>query len=171
MARESRVFWARVARKGRWSCQKFPHNGPPLLPGGTMLNRSCTAAVLLVLAACSDRTLTPPSESVEPPIGPAAHPPVELARMVAKGLKNPAFRAYLKAQLDASPFREHKLQFETFLASNNGRALREIADENGTTKAALAAEARAQVALEGYIPVPAHRAAWNGDENILVATA
>jgi len=136
-----------------------------------MLNRSGTAAVLLILAACSDRTVTPPSESMAPPISPSAQPPIELARMVAKGLKNPAFRAYLKAQLDASPFREHKLQFETFLASNNGRALREIADENGTTKVALAALAKAQVALEVYIPVPAHRAAWSGDENILVATA
>src|SRR5881394_427229 len=141
------------------------------LPGGTMLNRSCTAAVLLVLAACSDRTLTPPSESVEPPIGPAAHPPVELARMVAKGLKNPAFRAYLKAQLDASPFREHKLQFETFLAANNGRALREIAAENGTSKGALEAQLNGAIALEIYFPVPAHRAAWQGDEQVLVATA
>jgi hypothetical protein len=138
-----------------------------------MLNRSCTAAVLLVLAACSDRTgVTPPSESVAtPPASPTARPPAELARMVAKGLKNPAFRAYLKAQLDASPFREHKLQFETFLASNAGRALREIAEANGTTQDALAAQAKTQVAFEMYIPVPAHRAAWSGDENILVATA
>src|SRR3954469_6203452 len=68
------------------------------LPGGTMLNRSCTAAVLLVLAACSDRTLTPPAESMATQsIGPSVRPPTELARMVAKGLKNPAFRAYLKA--------------------------------------------------------------------------
>src|SRR4051812_27986319 len=71
------------------------------LPGGTMLNRSCTAALLLLLGACSDRTLTPPSESMATQsIGASVRPPTELARMVAKGLKNPAFRAYLKAQLD-----------------------------------------------------------------------
>src|SRR5919197_891329 len=139
-----------------------------------MSNRSCVAAALLILlAACSERTsITPPGEPMATqPVGPTAHPPVELARMVAKGLKNPAFRAYLKAQLDASPFREHKLQFETFLGANSGRALREIAEENGTTKDALAAQAKAQIALEVYLPVPAHRAAWTGDENILVATA
>ena len=138
-----------------------------------MLNRSCTAAALLFLAACSDRTMiTPPSESqATQPISPSAHLPIDLAKAVAKGLKNPAFRAYLKAQLDASPYREHKLQFETFLAANSGRALREIATENGTTKDALAARAKGAIALEVYIPVPAHRAAWNGDENILVATA
>jgi len=137
-----------------------------------MLNRSCAVAALLLIAACSDRTgVTPPSESMAPPLSPSAHPPIELARMVAKGLKNPAFRAYLKAQLDASPYREHKLQFETFLAANQGRALREIAGENGTSKEALADQAKAAIALEVYLPVPAHRAAWNGDENILVATA
>ena len=138
-----------------------------------MLNRSCAVAALLLIAACSDRAVTPPSD------GPAAAltasskhlAPEALAKMVAKGLKNPAFRAYLKAQLDASPYREHKLQFETFLAANQGRALREIAGENGTSKEALADQAKAAIALEVYMPVPAHRAAWNGDENILVATA
>ena len=138
-----------------------------------MLNRSCGAAALLLLAACSDRSgITPPAESrATPPISASAHPPVELARMVAKGLKNPAFRAYLKAQLNASPYREHKLQFESFLAANEGRAFREIAAENATTKAAIETEARSAIALEVYFPVPAHRTAWNGDENILVATA
>src|ERR1043166_719295 len=138
-----------------------------------MLNRSCAAAAMLVLAACSDHTpVTPPrpGESMATqPVSPSARPPVELAKAVARGLKNPAFRAYLKAQLDASPCREHKLQFETFLAATSARALREIAAENGTTKDALEAQAKAAIAPEVYSPVPAHRAAWSGDENILVA--
>jgi hypothetical protein len=136
-----------------------------------MLNRSCTAAALLLLAACSDRTITPPVDAPLAERAAISRRPEALAKMVAKGLKNPALRAYLKAQLDASPYREHKLQFETFLAANSGRASREIAVENGTTKDALAAQAKAAIALEVYLPVPAHRAAWNGDENILVATA
>jgi hypothetical protein len=139
-----------------------------------MLNRSCAVATLILIAACSE-AVTPPSDA---PAGAAAisasgkrAPPEALAKMVAKGLKNPAFRAYLKAQLDASPYGEHKLQFETFLAANSARALREIAAENGTTKDALGAQAKAAIALEVYFPVPAHRAAWSGDENVLVATA
>src|SRR5437660_6022210 len=171
MARESRVFWARVARKGRCSRPKFPYNGPPLLLGGLMLNRSGAVAVLVLIAACSDRTVTPPDETPITASAVNANRPEALARMFAKGLKNAAFRAYLKAQLNASPYREHKLQFETFLAANDGRAFREIAGENGTTKEALATEAKAAIALEVYLPVPAHRAAWRGDENILVATA
>jgi hypothetical protein len=140
-----------------------------------MLNRSCAvgagAGALILIAACSDRTVTPPPEAPATAITANAQRPEAIAKMFAKGLKNPAFRAYLKAQLDASPYREHKLQLETFLAANGSRALREIAVENGTTKDALAGQATATIALEVYFPVPAHRAAWNGDEQVLVATA
>src|SRR5436189_5034899 len=132
-----------------------------------MLNRSCAAAALMLIAACSERTITPPGpEASAGAVPEAVARPEALARMVAKGLKNPAFRAYLKAQLDASPYREHKLSFETFLAANNRRALREIAAENGTTKEAIAGEAKAAIALEVYFPVPEHRAAWTGDERV-----
>ncbi len=138
-----------------------------------MLNRSGAVATLLLIAACSDRAVTPPSDmpAAASTASSKSSPPEALAKMVAKGLKNPAFRAYLKAQLDASPYREHKLQFETFLAANEGRGFREIAGENGTTKEAVATEAKAAIALEVYFPVPEHRAAWTGDENVLVATA
>src|SRR6266513_2442181 len=173
MARESRVFPTPLASEGRRRWRVKRHNGPPPLLGGFMLNRSGAVATLLLIAACSDRAVTPPSDmpAAVPTASSKSSPPEALAKMVAKGLKNPAFRAYLKAQLDASPYREHKLQFETFLAANEGRAFREIAGENGTTKEALATEAKAAIALEVYLPVPAHRAAWSGDENILVATA
>src|SRR5467141_2554375 len=108
-----------------------------------MLTRNCAVAALLLSAACSDRTVTPPSEAPVAPVAANARRPEALAKMFAKGLKNPAFRAYLKAQLDASPYREHKLQVENFLAANESRALREIAVENGTTKNALESQAKA----------------------------
>jgi len=136
-----------------------------------MLNRSCAVAALILIAACSDRSVTPPAETPITAIAVNGRRPEALAKMFAKGLKNAAFRAYLKAQLNASPYREHKLQFETFLAANDGRALREIAVENSTTKDALENQAKGAIALEVYFPVPAHRAAWTGDEQVLVATA
>ena len=137
-----------------------------------MLHRILTLATLAAtaaLAACSDRApLNPPArEDAAPPLtaGPAtAQKPERLARQLAKALRNPAFRAYVKAQLDASPFREHKLQFQTFLGASGGRALRYL--EEGVEQ-----EAKAAIPLEIYFPVPAHRAAWTGDENVLVATA
>src|SRR5882762_11663253 len=138
-----------------------------------MWNRSLAVAALLLALACTDRSVTPPPPDAIPAadVAPSPRRPEALARMVAKGLKNPAFRAYLKAQLDASPYREHKLQFETFLGANGSRALGEIAVENGATKNALESQAKAAIALEVYFPVPAHRAAWTGDEHVLVATA
>ena len=136
-----------------------------------MLNRSCPVAALILIAACSDRSVTPPAETPITAIAVNGRRPEALAKMFAKGLKNAAFRAYLKAQLNASPYREHKLQFETFLAANDGRAFREIAVENATTKDALENQAKGAIALEVYFPIPAHRAAWTGDEQVLVATA
>src|SRR5437660_12538976 len=117
MARESRVFWARVARKGRCSRPKFPYNGPPLLLGGLMLNRSGAVAVLVLIAACSDRTVTPPDEIPITANEVNAKRPEALAKMFAKGIKNPAFRAELRAELTPPPYREHKALFEYVLAT------------------------------------------------------
>jgi len=114
-----------------------------------------------VLTACGDRTPVTPEAALT---GGTPQKPEKLARQFAKALRNPAFREYLKAQLDASPFGEHKLQFQTFLSASGGRALRYL-DEG------VEEEAKAAIALEVYFPVPAHRTAWTGDENVLVATA
>src|SRR2546426_6877319 len=144
MGWESRVFLVKPARKRGQSASVWPHYGSPLLPGGLMWNRSLALAALLLALACTDRSVTPPPPDAIPAadVAPSSGRPEALAKMVAKGLKNPAFRAYVKAQLDASPYVEHKLQFETFLAANSGRALREIAGENATTNDALVKQAK-----------------------------
>jgi hypothetical protein len=138
-----------------------------------MLHRTLTLGAIMLATACVDRTPVSPPTTPGPTASLIATPnrPEALARLVAKGLKNPAFRAYLKAQLDASPYREHKLQFQTFLAANGGRAFREVATANNVTKEDVTSQANAAIALEVYLPVPAHRASWHGDDNILVATA
>ena len=137
-----------------------------------MLHRSHGVVALLLLAACTDRAVTPPpAETSLPAISENAKRPEALARMVATALKNPGLRAYLRAQLQASPYPEHKLQFQTFLAANEGRALRQVATENGVSKETLTRHAQSAIALEAYFPVPEHRTAWTGDEHLLVATA
>ena len=121
-------------------------------------------AAAALSAACGDRApLSPPGDAALAASAKAPQKPEKLTREFAKALENPAFRAYVKAQLDASPFREHKLQFQTFLGANGRRALRYL--EQGAEQ-----DAQAAVPLEIYFPVPAHRAAWTGDENVLVAT-
>jgi len=131
---------------------------------------------LAATAACADRREVSTAPAV-PPEPPAASPPDasrrpdRLAFLFATALRSPAFRAYVKAQLDASPFPEHKIQLQGFLPANGRRGLRYLAEENGTSEAAVEREVAAAIPLEVYLPVPAQRAAWTGDENVLVATA
>src|SRR5437870_1501200 len=139
-----------------------------------MMHRILADAMVAAVLGCTDRApVTEPDGGVPAAASLAtlSKRPEALAKIVAKGLRNAAFRAYLKAQLDASPYREHKLQFQTFLAANGGHALRQIASENGISEESIAEQAKAAIDLEIYLPVPAHRAAWTGDENVLVATA
>lgn len=132
-----------------------------------MLHRNLIIGALAAAAlsaACGDRApLSPPGDAALATSAKAPQKPEKLTREFAKALENPAFRAYVKAQLDASPFREHKLQFQTFLGANGRRALRYL--EQGAEQ-----DAQAAIPLEIYFPVRAHRAAWTGDENVLVAT-
>jgi hypothetical protein len=94
-----------------------------------------------------------------------------LAHRVALALGNPGFRAYVWAQLQHSPIREHKVQFQRFLAVANWRALHSLAEAGADSEDLVLAEAVQAQPLELYLPVAAHRAAWHADENILVATA
>src|SRR2546426_1364238 len=132
------------------------------------------ALAALAAAGCTDRPAAPlPDGPVAraAAVSTAAGPLEELARSLARGLRAPALRTRLKAQLDASPYREHKLQFQRFLAADGGRTRQAIARAAGLADAALAGRADSAIALELYVPVPAHRAAWHGDGRVLVATA
>jgi hypothetical protein len=135
------------------------------------------AGLAVAAVACSDRAPTvataPPDTAVPPGVSPggSAPRPERLARLFARALQNPTFRAYVKAQLDSSPYPEHKIQLQGFLAARGRRALHDLARENGTTDDDVTREAAAAAPLEVYLPVAAHRAAWTGDDNVLVATA
>ncbi|HEY9507548.1 MAG TPA: hypothetical protein VIQ27_16375 [Gemmatimonadales bacterium] len=128
-------------------------------------------ALVLAAGACSDRTS--PEPTPEPPQvggeGPSAARE-RLAYRIALALRNPEFRAQLKRDLDRSPVREGKLYFQRYLAASHARATIALAQATGESGGAIAVDAARAPALELYLPVPAHRAAWNGDERILVAT-
>jgi hypothetical protein len=138
------------------------------------------AACLLLAAAtaCSDQP-APPSAPEEiapaPSAAPSARPEQarleRLARVIARALRDPALRGAIRSELDRSPFAEHKVQLQRLLAGADGRLRREVARLGGTSESELAADADAAHSLELYFPVPAHRAAWAGGEQLLVATA
>jgi hypothetical protein len=143
-----------------------------------------TTLVLLAAGAagCGDRadpgptepgvTASAPAEAVGGPAGPASRAAQErLARRLALALAEPGFRAYIKDALDRSPVREHKLHLQHFLGRSGGRARAALATSAGEAESSVDADARSTIALEVYLPVAAHRATWNGGEDILVATA
>jgi hypothetical protein len=132
------------------------------------------------LAACSDRPSTPtaPGEiaTATDPAAAAAGSISQarlerLARRTARALRDPAFRADVKAALDRSPYREGKVHFQRYLKDNGGRGLRVLAAADDEPEADVEADATRSGTLEMYFPVPTHRAAWTGGENVLVATA
>jgi len=136
-----------------------------------------TIALLAALAAC-DRP-EPTAPAVEEGLA-RATTPVErsqreaadrLARRFAKALDDAEFRAFTRAELDGSPYTENKLHLQRFLTGAGRRAMREVARLSGAAESAVEADVQAAAPLEIYFPVPAHRAAWNGDANVLVASA
>ena len=137
-------------------------------------SRVAALALAVGALACSDRPPgTAPSGLEERRVFAPAGSPETLARSLALALGDPAFRAHVKGELDRSPFREHKLPFQRFLAAGpgGGIALATMARRSGVAMADLAREADGAMPLEMYLPVPEHRRTWTGDADVLVATA
>lgn len=133
--------------------------------------RIIALAAVLALTGCTDRT--GPDVSAEPAQASRDAPAAareRLARRIALAMADGQFRAQLKRQLDRSPVRENKLHFQRYLSSSAARATDAIARSSGESNTVVALDAERAPALELYLPVPAHRAAWTGDARILVAT-
>ena len=94
-----------------------------------------------------------------------------LARRMAMALADPGFRAYVKGALDHSTVREHKLHFRRLLEGQGARGMQALARAGREAPSVVQSDVGAASALEFYMPVPAHRAAWRGDDRVLVATA
>jgi len=157
-----------------------------------------TAVALVALAAaCTDSPVTPtaPREpaSEDGVILSRAGIPVPLSRMntllgqitreVAIALADAHLRGQVYAALNTSPYREHKLDFNSYLRADASPLLSAMAAARrgpaGPAPTPTAAQVSAAVLatldsiidLEFYMPVPEHRAAWSGDNRLLVAGA
>ena len=145
-------------------------------------NRLWPALLLAAgLAACSERPAPmAPEESPSPAIDPTAATSgrvsqarlERLARRTARALRDPSFRADVRAALDRSTLPRGQGAFPAIPEGQRGAWAR------GASPAPTARPRPTWTpmppvpgTLEMYFPVPAHRAAWNGDENVLVATA
>ena len=94
-----------------------------------------------------------------------------LARRVALALADTEARAEVYRALRSSEVREGKVHFQRLLRAAGGRVLEGVARANGVPEGQLLAEADEAVPLELYLPVRAHREAWHGGSDYLVATA
>jgi len=94
-----------------------------------------------------------------------------LARRFAVALADADFRAELKRSLDASPYPEGKVYFQRALARDGDRGYRLLARASGDDLTSITSDADQAGTLEVYLPVPSHRAAWTGNDDVLVATA
>jgi hypothetical protein len=134
--------------------------------------RLMALAALVALSGCTDRTSPViPTDSAHASRDTPAAARESLARRIALALADDQFRAQLKQDLDRSPVHEGKLHLQRYLSSSRARATGDIARLTGESHAAVELDARRAPPLELYLPVPAHRAAWRGGNDILVATA
>ena len=130
-------------------------------------------ALAAALAACDRPAPTANEETAPLPsmVSPNARSAFEraamdrLARRLALALADPAFRATLRAELEQSPFVEHKIQLQSFLRASNRRALKEVARLSGAAESTVETDANQAIPLEIYFPVPAHRATWTGGQS------
>jgi len=90
---------------------------------------------------------------------------------MATALRDPGFRRTVKLSLERSPVREHKLHLQSFLEGNGAVERKRVASLAGIDASLLAQDLASSTALELYFPVPAHREAWQGGPDLLVATA
>lgn len=95
----------------------------------------------------------------------------KIARLVAVAMDNETARQQVKRAMKAAPFREHKLQLESFLRSKDGAALlgRMVA-LNGRREADVLETLALIRPLEFYMPVDRHRESWTGTSDVLVVS-
>ncbi|MGH7585115.1 MAG: hypothetical protein ACREMH_02610 [Gemmatimonadales bacterium] len=138
------------------------------------------AAAAFSLTGCGDRPPTAPgmpgaaglAQQAVSAANPVQRARTEaLARRVALALSDAEARAEVYRALRSSEFREGKVHFQRLLRTPGGRVLEGLARASGASVAQLLAEANEAVPLELYLPVRAHREAWHGSPDYLVATA
>jgi hypothetical protein len=134
--------------------------------------RLTALAAVLAFTGCTDHTSPAiPTEAAQASRDTPSAARERMARRIAVALADDRFRTQLKQDLDRSPVREGKLHLQRYISSSHARATGDIARSTGESNAAVELDARRAPPLELYLPVPAHRAAWTGDDHILVATA
>jgi hypothetical protein len=145
-------------------------------------HRLSLLATPIVLAACrpvgDEAGPSPSAVTVVAARSPGKAPPPEdrarherLAERIAKALRDPDFRRSVLEALDQSPYREHKVHLQRYLGDNGGRERLRVARLAREADGPIQTDLNDAGPVEMYFPVREHRARWNGDTDLIVATA
>jgi hypothetical protein len=131
-----------------------------------------TAATVLSLAACGDESSQPLlTEAAAPAAQSAAEPAIQqLARLVAASMRDASVRAQFHAATAGSPVKEGKLLLSSYLRGQGNAMLKAMSRASGTPESEILALISQTGPLEIYLPVEAHRGAWKGGDNLIVAS-
>lgn len=142
--------------------------------GKRAASRTVLAATIVALAACSDTQETPfsvtddaTSSTVQSGTVPANH---QLARLVSVALRDAAVRSQLRQDMAASPVKEGKLYFRSYLKGNGKGLLTAMSRAAGTTEQEVLNLVYQVEPLEIYLPSEEYRTGWKGDGDLIVGT-
>lgn len=110
------------------------------------------------------------SGSSEPSAGERRNAAI-LGRALAQALRDGSVRQEVKQALAGSLVREHKLELASFLEGRGGNILEASQRNGGPGTLEVQRAIGGMRELEFYMPVAAHRRAWTGAQEILIAVA
>ncbi len=134
-------------------------------------------ACIVGLTACSNDVVSPPNDP-SPPAGGAAATGIALSGDAAQGLARalaaamavPEVRGKVLRAMRASRVTEHKLVWQEFIRTAEGRALIAAAASAAKVDAAELERASSRLPeLDFYVPAREHRLTWKGGSDLLVA--
>jgi len=130
-----------------------------------------------LLAACTDQVVSPDGSTTGQPqsaslaVQATSSDDIQrLARALAAGMGSPQIRTQVLRAMRASRVTEHKLVWQDFVRTVQGRALMAAAARGaGATSAELEAISLRLPELDFYMPAREHRLTWKGSADLLVA--
>lgn len=138
-------------------------------------NRNIATAILASLAlvgmaACTDSAEAPFQTGTPAALRQDADMPAgqRVAQLVALALREPSARGIFHRASSNSPVNEGKLFLSGFLGGEGTPILQAMARAGGLSTAEVQALVAQTGPVEIYLPVPEHRAAWAGGENVIV---
>jgi hypothetical protein len=94
----------------------------------------------------------------------------ELARALALSLQDPAMRDMVRAAMEHSAVKENKIHFNSYIRGPGRALLEAMSTQIRESTSQLEDLAQRAGSMELYLPVEAHRSAWQGGDDLLVAT-